>query len=134
MTHIGPEYVNPNSVNFIKNDSKTETNKPAKEKEEVKSSSVESKNIPADEILNHLAHASLIAQMNIKPKKTIDVNQYNDEAAKERIGNLMAGFEAQVLKGLGAFEKEMGNMPLYQNLSESAKLELAANLFSADNM
>jgi hypothetical protein len=129
MTQINRTGFNPNinlnaGIKAKKNEEKEEVSK------EIKNTELKQKS--ADEVLNFMANSAIIS----RPVKTknIEVSKYVTPEQAKRIAGFVQGFETEVGNGLKSFEKEFGQNPAFQGLSDATKLNIAANAFLKINM
>lgn len=79
-----------------------------------------------DEILNGLANAGsmnfIVSQIQTKPDFSVGL--------EERIAGFMNSFEEAITTFLSEMDKELGDIPEYQNMSDEGKMTMAAEIFN----
>lgn len=121
--NINPINIGSRGINFHQ-PRKEETEKNLATEKEVTQQPNISKELSADDILNHLSASS----MAMKPvvKKSLDISKYVTPEQAERIAGFVTSFEGEVTKGLKRFDVEFGA----KSLSDNAKLELVVEQFN----
>ena len=89
---------------------------------------IEQKQVSAEDTLKFMNAQSVNARPVEKPR-VLDISKYVTPEQAQRICGFISQFENAVADGLKAIELEMGNA-----LSEDAKMNLAVELFKAENM
>ena len=89
---------------------------------------IEQKQVSADDTLKFMNAQAVNARPVEKPR-VLDISKYVTPEQAQRICGFISQFENAVADGLKAIELEMGNA-----LSEDAKMNLAIELFKAENM
>ena len=99
----------------------------AQQKEENKQP-VEQKQVSAEETLSFMDAQSVAAKPVEKPR-VLNISKYVTPEQAQRICGFISQFEDAVATGLQEIENEIGNA-----LSDDAKLNLAVEMFKAENM
>ena len=99
----------------------------AKQKEESKPE-VESKQVSANEVLDFMNTQSISARPAETPR-VLNIAKYVTPEQAQRICGFINQFENEVANGLKAIEDELGNA-----ITEDAKMNLAVEMFKAENM
>lgn len=102
--------------------------KAGKKEEDKKQPVTENKQVSAGEVLDFMNTQA----MSVRPAETprvLNISKYVTPEQAQRIGSFISQFENAVADGLKAIENELGNA-----LSEDAKMNLAVEMFKAENM
>lgn len=97
-------------------------------KQEESKPQVDKKEVPADDVLKFMNAQSVTARPVEKPR-VLNISKYVTPEQAQRICGFITQFEDAVAEGLIKIEKELGNA-----LSSEAKIDLAVELFKAENM
>ena len=125
-----------NSVNRIQINTNYQLNnvgeKPegkAQQKEENnKKPEVENKQVAAGDVLDFM-NTQAASVRPVENPRVLNISKYVTPEQAARIGGFISQFENAVADGLNAIEAELGNA-----ISDDAKLDLAVEIFKAENM
>jgi len=91
-----------------------------------------------EDVLNFLALNSTYFVGTSKTKtgggQKINIDKYVTSEQKARITGFINEFEDYIINGMQAMEAELSGIPAYNNLSDSAKLGIAAQAFNKQFM
>ena len=126
--NINPINNYPPAVSFPAYKEKQETEKGVVE-QEAKKAPADDKQVSAGDVLGYMAAANVDVQPK-KVKKVLDISKYVTPEQANRIAGFVQGFEAEVEKGLLAFDTEFpGN-----NMSDESKMDIVVGMFERNNM
>lgn len=100
----------------------------AKQKEEDKKPVIENKKVDAGEVLDFM-NTQAVSVRPVETPRVLNISKYVTPEQAARIGGFISQFENTVAEGLKAIEAELGNA-----IPDSAKLDLAVEMFKAENM
>lgn len=113
-------YVNPKPQGEAKTEENPEGKNPQPQGAQVK----------PDDVLSFMAQSAIVNASTVTAPKTYDVNKYVTPEQAARIAGFIGSFEDEVAQGLAAINDELGGA----NMSESAKLELAAQMAESNQV
>ena len=100
----------------------------AKQKEDNKPQVEKQPQVSAEETLKFM-DAQAVTVRPVEKARVLNISKYVTPEQAQRICGFISQFEDTVAKGLMSIEAEMGNA-----LSDEAKLNLAVEMFKAENM
>ena len=100
----------------------------ASKKEDNKKAPVENQQVSAGDVLEFMNNQAVGVRPVEKPR-VLNISKYVTPEQAARIGGFVNQFEDAVAKGLQEIENELGNA-----LTDDAKMDLAIEMFKAENM
>ncbi len=100
----------------------------AQQKQEDNKQTVENVQVAASDVLEFMNNQA-VGVRPVETPRVLNISKYVTPEQAARISGFINQFETEVAKGLKAIEDELGNA-----LPEDAKMNLAVEMFKAENM
>lgn len=118
--------INTNSVNPYGSQPKGGNAKPEEKEPEAPQTQPQGAKVDPNDVLSYMAAQAVVVNPKVSTPKAYDVSKYVTPEQAARIAGFVTSFEDQVAEGLLA----INSLEETANLSEAAKLEIAANMVS----